>query len=279
MNVTLLDALSCVSCGAYPLDARVIEQRRQDIETGYLYCPSCHMFYFIKDGIPRMLPEDFAALVDTSVARDYPEAFSPKLAYLDDFLARLQSSSESAEAKWGVEDVDFWDRDEYGDDSRVTEILAQVERSRPDAGNRTYVRERHVFRYLRSGIHGKMVLDVGCGVGQTFRVLARPERLNYSYVGIDLSINALLASRRSLAGDFVQCSGTRLPFKPQSVDIIVLLGTLHHLHDAAGALGGMIQLLKPGGLIALHEVIGRRSESDPEVDTRVLTTKLSTFIR
>lgn len=113
-----------MSCGAHPLDAKVIEQRDKDIETGYLYCPSCHMFYFIKGGILRLLPEDFAALIAISVAHDYPEAFSAKRTYLDDFVARLQSSSESAEAKWGVEDVDFWDRDEYGDDSRITEMLA-----------------------------------------------------------------------------------------------------------------------------------------------------------
>jgi hypothetical protein len=59
-----------------------------------------------------------------------------------------------------------------------------------------------------------------------------------------------------------------------------MLGTLHHLHQPKQALVGIVGLLKPGGLIGLHEVTYRRSHHSHESshnDHVPLDTILSTL--
>jgi SAM-dependent methyltransferase len=101
------------------------------------------------------------------------------------------------------------------------------------------------------------MLDLGCGLAQTIRVVCDPETVGYSYVGADLSFNALRSARRMLRGDFVQCTADRPPFRVASVDAVVMLGTLHHLPDNQRALERVVQLVRPGGFVAFHEVTRR----------------------
>jgi len=164
-------------------------------------------------------------------------------------------SSESA--RWGIEDVAHWEA-EYADSDEQVASRERIRSSRPDAGLRTRPREQHIFRHIRPHVRGKVVLDVGCGNGQTVQALCHPNEVGYTYVGVDLSLSALLVNQRTLPGVFVQASATALPFQSQTFDAILMLGTLHHLHDQCPTLRRIVALLKPGGLIGLHEVTYRR---------------------
>jgi SAM-dependent methyltransferase len=88
--------------------------------------------------------------------------------------------------------------------------------------------------------------------------LLDPSFIDYRYVGTDLAISALVANSKTLKGHFVQCSANALPFAKASTDVLLCLGTLHHLHAPEAALGRMIDTVKPGGLVGLHEVVQRR---------------------
>src|SRR5205807_658213 len=88
--------------------------------------------------------------------------------------------------------------------------------------------------------------------------------VGYTYVGVDLSLSALTTNQQTFRGFFVQASATALPFHPETFDGILMLGTLHHLHDPIKTLTQILELLKPGGLISLHEVTYRRRHHSQE---------------
>lgn len=99
-------------------------------------------------------------------------------------------------------------------------------------------------------LSGKLVLDVGCGMGRFADVVVR---WGAHVVGVDLSLAAEVAAR-NLAGReavFFQADVFRLPFAPQSFDFIYSIGVLHHTPDCEKAFKVLPALLKPGGKIAI----------------------------
>jgi SAM-dependent methyltransferase len=110
-------------------------------------------------------------------------------------------------------------------------------------------RERTGF--LPRELNGKLVLDVGCGMGRFAEVASR---WGARVVGVDLS-NAVevasqnLSDRPSVA--FFQADVFSLPFAPGSFDCIYSLGVLHHTPDCEKAFKLLPSLLKPNGIIAI----------------------------
>jgi uncharacterized protein YbaR (Trm112 family)/SAM-dependent methyltransferase len=260
MQAFVSDLLCCPECGMHPLELTALETSelpRPEVETGFLFCPDCRRFYFIAEGIPRLLTEDFAELIDLSVPERFPDAFGARREQLDAFLSAVATGrARSAGSTWNVEDVAFWEDEVYGAEKGAA-ILQRAAAARRDAGNRTYPRERAIFGRLRSEIAGGVMLDLGCGLAQAIRTLCHPDEVGYDYIGADLSISALRTNRRTLRGDFVQCTAERVPFRGESVDAVVMLGTLHHLSGHEDALRNAVAAVRPGGWIALDEVVAR----------------------
>lgn len=97
---------------------------------------------------------------------------------------------------------------------------------------------------------GKLVLDVGCGMGRFADVATR---WGAHVVGIDLSLAAEVAARNLAGRDATvfQADVFRLPFAPESFDLIYSIGVLHHTPDCERAFKMLPRLLKPGGRIAI----------------------------
>ncbi len=86
----------------------------------------------------------------------------------------------------------------------------------------------------RQDLAGKLVLDVGCGMGRFADVATR---WGAHVVGIDLSLAAEVAAR-NLAGreaTIFQADVFHLPFAPESFDFIYSIGVLHHTPDCQAA--------------------------------------------
>ncbi len=118
----------------------------------------------------------------------------------------------------------------------------QSRRSELDFRNRT--------GFQPEDLAGKLVLDVGCGMGRFAEVATR---WGAHVVGIDLSL-APEAAVRNLAGrdaTFLQADVFRLPFASESFDFIYSIGVLHHTPDCEKAFKSLPGLLKPGGRIAI----------------------------
>jgi ubiquinone/menaquinone biosynthesis C-methylase UbiE len=134
---------------------------------------------------------------------------------------------------------------------------------------RTHTWEHHVLRVAIADLKrlidaplpdAPVIVDVGCGQGISFRLLAeafRPRRI----VGIDFHRPSLAAAataahacRPALAdiellhGD---CANLRLP--DASADIVFCHQTFHHLVEQDRALAEFRRVLKPGGILLFAE--------------------------
>jgi 2-polyprenyl-3-methyl-5-hydroxy-6-metoxy-1,4-benzoquinol methylase len=99
-------------------------------------------------------------------------------------------------------------------------------------------------------LKGKLVLDVGCGMGRFAEVATR---WGARVVGIDLSAAVEVAIRNLADRDFaaLQADVFALPFAPESFDCIYSLGVLHHTPNCEQAFKTLPKYLKPGGKIAV----------------------------
>ena len=99
-------------------------------------------------------------------------------------------------------------------------------------------------------LRGKLVLDVGCGMGRYADVVTR---WGGRVVGIDLSAAAEVAARNLADRDFfaLQADVFALPFAPESFDYIYSIGVLHHTPDCEKAVKSLPPFLKPGGTLAV----------------------------
>ena len=117
------------------------------------------------------------------------------------------------------------------------------------------VRESEQHFLMKTGLRpeelkGKLVLDVGCGMGRFAEVATR---WGGRVVGIDLSAAAEVAARNLASREFValQADVFALPFAAQSFDIIYSMGVLHHTPDCEAAVKALAKYLKPGGVLAV----------------------------
>lgn len=109
---------------------------------------------------------------------------------------------------------------------------------------------------LRPGLR---LLDVGCGPGSITRGLA--ERLAPGrVVGLDLSAETLATARQEAAArglanlEYREGSAYQIPFADASFDVAYAHQVLQHLREPAAALGEMLRVLEPGGLLAVRDV-------------------------
>jgi SAM-dependent methyltransferase len=99
-------------------------------------------------------------------------------------------------------------------------------------------------------LKGKLVLDVGCGMGRFAEVVTR---WGARVVGIDYSGAAEVAAKNLSDREFVafQADVFTLPFAPEAFDCIYSMGVLHHTPDCEKAVKILPQYLKPDGTLAV----------------------------
>lgn len=106
----------------------------------------------------------------------------------------------------------------------------------------------------------KRVLDVGSGIGGTSRCLAR--EFGCRVTGIDLteeycSAAAMLSDRTGLAQlvEFRQGDATSLPFPDASFDIVWTEHAAMNIPDKPRLYEEMYRVLKPGGTLAIYDIL------------------------
>jgi ubiquinone/menaquinone biosynthesis C-methylase UbiE len=146
----------------------------------------------------------------------------------------------------------FADVDGAGDPERFARYLLDVSEIGAIAADK---RERAELLGLRPG--GRAI-DVGCGLGDDARALARIVGPSGHVVGLDASTALLDRARaRSLATDerveFVLGDAHRLPFDDGTFDAARTERTLQHLADPARAVRELARVTRIGGVVLASE--------------------------
>ena len=139
--------------------------------------------------------------------------------------------------------------------------------SRYTHGHHESVLRSHLWRtvdnsaaYLVDHLHpGSTVLDVGCGPGNLTVDLARrvaPGRVS----GIDNSEPIVVQARDDVPDgvdnvEFKAADVYRLPFPDDAFDIVHAHQVLQHLEDPVAALAEMRRVCRPGGIVAVRDVV------------------------
>jgi SAM-dependent methyltransferase len=113
----------------------------------------------------------------------------------------------------------------------------------PDLMNEHWAR----YRFAEALVHGKRVLDAGCGVAYGSAYLAESAR---RVVALDFSREALGAAGESFTHprlDMVQGDCGRLPLRDASVDVVVAFEVIEHLDDWQTLISEAARVLAPHG--------------------------------
>ena len=97
------------------------------------------------------------------------------------------------------------------------------------------------------------LLDVGCGTGFLFEILARQRAARYC--GVDLSEGMIrVAEKKQIEGaEFAVGSADRLPYPDESFDIVTCSQSFHHYPYPGQAMREARRVLRPGGLYILSD--------------------------
>lgn len=126
--------------------------------------------------------------------------------------------------------------------------------ARTQLDNETNQKSERAFRrrtgFRPEDLAGKLVLDVGCGMGRFAEVATR---WGAHVVGIDLSLASEVAAKNLAERNatIFQADVFKIPFAAESFDYIYSIGVLHHTPDCERAFKSLPRLLKPGGRIAI----------------------------
>jgi SAM-dependent methyltransferase len=125
----------------------------------------------------------------------------------------------------------------------------QVDSHRNDGLSENTLREKTGL--TPDDVRGKLVLDAGVGSGRFAEVLSG---WGARVVGVDLSYAVEAAqtnvgSRRNVL--ICQADIAQLPFAPETFDIIISIGVLHHTPDTRYSFDRLTPLVKKGGEIAI----------------------------
>ncbi|MCH7745370.1 MAG: methyltransferase domain-containing protein [Chloroflexi bacterium] len=172
---------------------------------------------------------------------------------------RCSECSHTFECENGIP-LMFWPN-EWDSKTDVTEVVKSFYEENPfpnyeDMDSEWSLREKAeqgIFaRLLDEQIaHGAKVLEVGCGTGQLSNFLGL--RWGRSVFGADICLNSLKLGQGFKQDNqvdntaFVQMNLFRPVFKPESFDLVICNGVLHHTSDPFLGFESISRLVKKGG--------------------------------
>ena len=160
--------------------------------------------------------------------------------------------------------------DEHAEKARIQKVYEDRERLIParrysldNPGNLSikHERERHLFSWLeRSGylpLHGKKILDVGCGTGYALQnFLAWGARAENLY-GIDIIAGRIEQARRSLPNATLEIgNATRLNYADETFDLVqqfTVFSSILPENIRRQAALEMLRVLKTGGHVIWYD--------------------------
>lgn len=107
---------------------------------------------------------------------------------------------------------------------------------------------KRIKNLLESDLNGKVILDLGCGYGDVSSRFTNTNKV----IGVDTSEGALEKSREAgLTPLKYDLNFHHLPFRKESVDVVLLIHTLEHLLKVESLLNEIYEVLKESGVLIL----------------------------
>ena len=195
-----------------------------DVLDGILVASQSRKAYPVIDGIPVMQDDAFPATFLEKYAKEIaaekglagvalPVAKGSRWSFSDEWAEHFEANLDKT---WG-----------WSVDQRVQQFL------------------------LETGVdaewcRGKVILDAGCGNGQLTEALSR---LGAHVVGLDFSTSVFTAEKRRQSQNvyFLRGDLRTPPFAPETFDIIVSNGVLHHTPSTYEAFSQVAKIARTGG--------------------------------
>jgi SAM-dependent methyltransferase len=135
-----------------------------------------------------------------------------------------------------------------------------------------------ITRFSENELHGKSVIEFGCGPG---RFLDVAKKMGGTAIGLDLSL-AVEAARNNFKDDpdvlIVQGDILNPPFKEESFDLGYSIGVLHHTPNPRLGFENLSKVVKSGGQVACS-VYGKKGFYDsPSVHLARFIHKIDTAV-
>ena len=243
--------IACPECKG---NIREIEVNHQVL--GF-FCESCKLIYPVKEGILILLPQgarnyaveyDLVQNIRRGILEHHIEGVEQ---HINNTLNLLKSSKDVKSWEW--EDEEFWSKEYKKEGETVVH---------KNWNDRIWQREFLVKQLLNeTKLDGRVILDVGCGEGQNFRLLLSKYCDESSlYIAADISWEGLNLNRSRNTHNnslYILCSADKLPFHRETIDILCYFGILHHTERKADTISQDSDLVKKGGYILIHEALDR----------------------
>ena len=132
----------------------------------------------------------------------------------------------------------------------------------PDLMNEHWAR----YQFAKPLVHGKLVVDAGCGVGYGSAFLAASARL---VLALDTSTEALEAAREEYSHPkvaLINADCGRLPLPDASVDIVASFEVIEHLNDWQALISEAARVLSPHGQLLVstpNRIYSQESRQEP----------------
>jgi len=166
----------------------------------------------------------------------------------------------------------FWPNEWDAPGGDVTDVVKQFYEETPFPNYDDFDSVGSLIQKARQGLFAKRlddqvppgtrILECGCGTGQLTNFLSIANRTVF---GTDICLNSLRLGRAFKLGNhlagahFLQMNLFRSVFKPESFDLVVSNGVLHHTSDPFRGFQSIARLVKPNGylLVGLYHRYGR----------------------
>jgi ubiquinone/menaquinone biosynthesis C-methylase UbiE len=122
---------------------------------------------------------------------------------------------------------------------------------------------------LLGDVRDATVLDIGCGTGRNFPLLVPRVGAGGRIVGLDYAAGMLAQARRRIDRhgwsnvELMRSDAARLAGVPETVDAIVSVWCLGIVYDLEAALCRALEVLKPGGQLAIMDFDRVRPDHGP----------------
>lgn len=240
MLKNLIDILLCPACASSQLELHEFEVSSSDaVRDGVVRCAACNAWYPIEEALLEFLTGDLAYREDRS---RFWAKHEPKLSALGLAPDHAQSSGSDQHLQTIQQQHFDW----YAQNDQQTYSSYEQRPFWLAVDQLTFGKWRQMIQ------SSKWLLDIGCAQGRsTFKVMHMP----INVVGFDISKHlvrqAIERYRRQsypAKATFFVADASRLPFREEVFDYVLIYGVLHHVPQPAQTCREVARVLKHTGI-------------------------------